>query len=235
MKADKWEFNGAPVRYNGQEDGKSQLLDGQHRLRAVIEANVILPFLVISGIEKSSLHTMDDGKGRSLSAKFYIDGEKAPDVLASIIQLLTLYRRHAKFTGPTSSTLEYYETLDAEGDAARPLAKEYKCKMPRNLKAGLIGAAHLLFAEKSPTLAAKFCSDVVTGTSDRGTPAREFREWVVGLEKGEARISVIGAVLIDCWNRECRGENITKARIPKRAAVIAAPDGDNELSEPVSA
>jgi hypothetical protein len=227
MKAGKWEFNGAPVRYNGQEDGKSELLDGSHRLRAVIEANVVLPFLVISGIAKSSLHTMDDGKARSLAQKFYIDGEKAPDVLASMIQFLTLFRQRGKFTGPAYSTLEYYEVFDAEQEAARPLAKEYKCKMPRNLKPGLLGAMHLLFAEKSPTLAAKFCSDIVAGTADRGTPAREFREWVVGLEKGEIRISVISAVLIECWNRECRGENVTRIRIPKRVAEIATPDGDD--------
>jgi hypothetical protein len=224
MKAGKWEFNGSPIRYNGEDHGNSQLLDGAHRLRAVIEANMIMPFLVISGIEQSSIRTMDDGKGRSLAQKFYIDGEKNADVLAAMIQLLAVFRAKAKFTGgPAFSSLEYYDVLNQEGDAARPLAKEYKCKMPRNLKAGLIAAAHLLFAEKDPQLAAGFCGDVISGNSDRGTPAREFREWVVSLEKGEIKTNVIGTVLIDCWNRECRGENITRIRIPKYCPEIASP------------
>jgi hypothetical protein len=223
MKADKWVFNGSPIRYNGEAEGNPQLLDGQHRLRAVIEANVVLPFVVISGIDKESLHTMDDGKGRSLAQKFYIDGEKSPDVLASMIQLLAAYRAKGKFSGPAFSSLEYYDVLEREGNAARPLAKEYKCKMPRNLKPGLIAAVHLLFAEKDLELAARFCGDVVSGNSDRGTPAREFREWVLALEKGEIKTNVIATVLIDCWNRECRGENITRIRIPKYCPEIASP------------
>jgi hypothetical protein len=223
MKAGKWEFNGAPMRYNGEQEGNPQLLDGQHRLRAVIEANVVMPFLVISGIGKDSLRTMDDGKTRSLAQKFYIDGEKSADVLASMIQLLAAYRAKGRFSGPAYSSLEYYDVLEREGDAARPLAKEYKCKMPRNLKPGLIAAAHLLFAEKDPELAARFCGEVVSGNSDRGTPAREFREWVLGLEKGEIKTNVIATVLIDCWNRECRGENITRIRIPKYCPEIGSP------------
>ena len=221
MRAGKWEFNGAPIRYNGQDQGHSELLDGQHRLRAVIEANMVMPFLVIVGIEKSSIRTMDDGKGRTLGNKFYIDGEKAPDVLASMIQTLALYRATGKFVGPSFTSSEYYDVLQREGEAARPLAKEYKCKMPRNLKPGLIATLHLLFAEKNPELAARFCGDVVKGDSERGTPAREAREWIVGLEKGEVRANVIAAVLIDCWNRESRGENITRPRIPRSFPEIA--------------
>jgi hypothetical protein len=230
MKAGKWEFNASPIRYNGEEEGNPQLLDGQHRLRAVIEANMVMPFLVISGIEKDSIRTMDDGKMRSLAQKFYIDGEKSPDVLASMIQLLAVYRAKGKFSGPAFSSLEYYDVLNREGNSARQLAKEYKCKMPRNLKPGLIAAAHLLFAEKDPELAARFCGDVVSGDSDRGTPAREFREWVVGLEKGDVKTNVIATVLIDCWNRECRGDSITRIRIPKYCPEIGAPTRELQLS-----
>jgi hypothetical protein len=72
--------------------------------------------------------------------------------------------------------------------------------MPRNLKPGLIATLHLLFAEKDPELATRFCAAIVKGDSERGTPAREAREWIVSLEKGEVKTNVIAAVLIDCWN-----------------------------------
>jgi hypothetical protein len=228
MKASKWEFNGAPIRYNGEDQGHPELLDGQHRLRAVIEANMVMPFVVIMGIQKTSLKTLDDGRGRTLGNKFYIDGEKAPDVLASMIQFLALYRNRGKFVGPSFTPSEYYDLLEREGEAARPLAKEYKCKMPRNLKPGLIATLHLLFAEKDPELATRFCADVVQGASERGTPAREAREWIVSLEKGEVKTNVIAAVLIDCWNRECRGENLTRVRIPKNCPEIASPAASKE-------
>jgi hypothetical protein len=223
MKTGKWEFNGAPIRYNGEEQGHPELLDGQHRLRAVIEANMVMPFLVIVGIPKSCLRTMDDGRSRTLANKFYVDGEKAPDVLASMIQFLAIYRGREKFVGPSFTASEYYDVLTREGEAARPLAKEYKCKMPRNLKPGLVATLHLLFAEKDPELAARFCADVVKGDSERGTPAREAREWIVSLEKGEIRVNTIASVLIDCWNRETRGENVARIRIPRNCPEIASP------------
>jgi hypothetical protein len=139
---------------------------------------------------------------------------------------LAVFRKTGKFSGPSFTSSEYYDVLDREGHAARPLAKEYKCKLPRNLKPGLIGCAHLLFAEKDEALAAQFCASIVSGESERGTPAREFREWVMGLEKGEANTSLIGAVLVDCWNTECRGESITRIRLTtlrKRCPTIESP------------
>jgi hypothetical protein len=224
MKTGKWEFNGAPIRFNGDE-----LLDGQHRLRALIEANMVMPFLVIYGIGKFSLRTMDDGKGRTLGNKFYIDGEKAPDVLASMIQFLATYRnpeKFGRFVGPSFTSSEYYDVLEREGEAARPLAKEYKCNMPRNLQPGLIATLHLLFTEKAAAeLAVRFCNDIVKGDSERGTPAREAREWVVGLEKGEIRTNTIAAVIIDCWNKEGRGEKVNRIRTTfKQFPEILSPD-----------
>lgn len=221
----KWIFNGAPIRYNGQtESGSPELLDGQHRLRALIEANMELPFLVISGIPAKCIRTMDDGKARSLAQKFYVDGEKAPDVLAQMIQFLAVFRKKESFSGPSFTTTEYYDQLASEGESAKQLAKEYKCKLPRNMKPGLLAAAHLLFAEKNPEIAKQFCGDIVSGLSERGTPAREFREWLIGLEKGEIKTSTIGATMIDCWNKECRGERINKLRAAKRCPEIASPN-----------
>jgi hypothetical protein len=224
MRNGKWIFNGAPIRYNGKtESGKPELLDGQHRLRALLEANMELPFLVISGIPANFIRTMDDGKARSLAQKFYVDGEKAPDVLAQLIQHLATFRTKGSFSGPAFTTSEYYDRLDSEGQVARDLAKEYKCKLPRNVRPGLLACCHLLFAEKAPEHAKQFCGDVVTGLSERGTAAREFREWVISLEKGEVRTATIGAVLIDCWNKECRGDQINRVRIPKRCPSIEVP------------
>lgn len=53
-------------------DGK--LADGQHRLRAVIKANMAIPFLVVTGYKEESIRTFDRGIGRSLSHIAQIDG-----------------------------------------------------------------------------------------------------------------------------------------------------------------
>lgn len=60
MKAGRWELNGEPITF--AEDGR--LLNGQHRLSAVIEAGVTVPMLVVTGV-KNSVVTYDDGRLRS--------------------------------------------------------------------------------------------------------------------------------------------------------------------------
>jgi hypothetical protein len=62
MRSGKWQKNGESLKFNG-----SQLLDGQHRLHAVIEADVTLPFLIVNDLEASSFSTIDQGMPRTIT------------------------------------------------------------------------------------------------------------------------------------------------------------------------
>jgi hypothetical protein len=70
MRAGQWQSDGAPVRIG--QDGR--LLDGQHRLMAVIEADTPAEFVVISGIDPQAQLVMDTGKPRSLEDHMHIQG-----------------------------------------------------------------------------------------------------------------------------------------------------------------
>lgn len=58
----EWRFNGEAIKFG--KDGR--LLDGQHRLLAVIAADKPLTTLVIRGLEDETQQTMDSGKTRTL-------------------------------------------------------------------------------------------------------------------------------------------------------------------------
>ncbi len=53
MKAGRWVFNGDPIRFNGEK-----LIDGQHRLNALIESGKTLDFVVIRQLPKEAFDTM---------------------------------------------------------------------------------------------------------------------------------------------------------------------------------
>lgn len=57
MKAGKWVFNGAPIQFD--EEGK--LLNGQHRLWAVLDSGVTIDVIVQWGIPRSTQATIDAG------------------------------------------------------------------------------------------------------------------------------------------------------------------------------
>lgn len=83
MEAGRWLFAGDPIRF----DDAGTLIDGQHRLLAVVRAGVTLPFLVIEGLNPESQMVMDQGKRRSTAQQLSIKGVPNPVVVAAGVKL----------------------------------------------------------------------------------------------------------------------------------------------------
>lgn len=60
MGSDQWPFTGDPIRFNLY----GELIDGQHRLRAVIESGITQPMVVIRGLEPETFAVFDTGRAR---------------------------------------------------------------------------------------------------------------------------------------------------------------------------
>lgn len=80
MLTGEWHFDGAPIRF--ADDGT--LLDGQHRLTAVVESGVAQKFVIITGLPKESQAVMDTGKKRSLADMLTMNGERNASNLATL-------------------------------------------------------------------------------------------------------------------------------------------------------
>jgi len=63
MRTNQWVFDAAPIRI----DDKGNLLDGQHRLWAVIESDRPQEFLVVEGLQGDTMAVMDTGKNRTFA------------------------------------------------------------------------------------------------------------------------------------------------------------------------
>lgn len=70
MKNGKWLFDGSPIRFD--KDGA--LIDGQHRLHALIRANQSYPFMVVNGLDTETFLVMDTGAKRSSQDVCAIEG-----------------------------------------------------------------------------------------------------------------------------------------------------------------
>ena len=69
MKKGEWQFDGSPIRF----DLDGNIVDGQHRLWAVIESDTTQKFVVITGLQKKTFATIDTGKSRSFADVLSID------------------------------------------------------------------------------------------------------------------------------------------------------------------
>jgi len=80
----EWLYNGEAIKFD--RDGR--LVDGQHRLEAVVKANKPIAFLVIRGLDPEVFKTIDTGKKRSAGDVLAIKGVKNPNAVGAAMRLL---------------------------------------------------------------------------------------------------------------------------------------------------
>jgi hypothetical protein len=67
------------------------LVDGQHRLAAVVEAEVPVEMTVFTDVEPDTFDVLDTGKRRNAADVLAIEGEKSTTMLAAMVRTVWLY------------------------------------------------------------------------------------------------------------------------------------------------
>lgn len=83
MINDRWPFTGDPVRFSDQDE----MLDGQHRCKAVEDSGTKQQMLVVSGLPTSTQAHMDDGRKRNAGQTLGIDKTLNSSAVASVSRL----------------------------------------------------------------------------------------------------------------------------------------------------
>lgn len=81
MKKGAWMLNGVPIIF----DTEGHLLDGHHRLLAVIEANIPVRFDVRRGAPADAFSTYDTGRHRTVGQLIAMQGIKNYNTIGSIV------------------------------------------------------------------------------------------------------------------------------------------------------
>lgn len=77
-------------------DGTAELIDGGHRMRAVVEAaeenpKIVVPFMVTQGLTEADKLALDTGRKRNPGTFLEMEGEGDTNVLAATVKLTWLY------------------------------------------------------------------------------------------------------------------------------------------------
>ena len=89
MKAGLWSFAADPIRF----DIDGNLLDGQHRLTALSEADTSIPMLVVRGLHPDSQLVMDQGRKRNAGQQLELHGIKNAKHVAAAVKFLITWER----------------------------------------------------------------------------------------------------------------------------------------------
>lgn len=212
MKSGNWRWNGEAIKFSPE----GVLLDGQHRLAAIVETGISIKMLVIFGVDEGAQHTMDTGSKRTPGDMLKLRGEKNTNMLASGIRSCLLWERGVRsFTGRGSGAtvtnpmiLDYLVSHPEMRDyTSRFVSLKNHVKMPASVGVTAIK----LFTEIDAADAEHFFDRLASGEGYKGEPIFELAR---ALQEASDKTKISRtptwklAVMIKAWNKYRLGEEV---------------------------
>jgi hypothetical protein len=219
MRAGEWRNDISPIAFAGKLGGrganKPVLLNGQHRLRAIIESGATVRLLVAEGLDTEDQEEIDTGTKRQLADQLRLMHISNPMELGSILRLSYCRMVHRTTNLKEVSTtrlLRYFADNPAIEDAVSPARRLYTAIGGRTSVWGtawweLIQVQQLDGDSLRDDLEA-FWEMLITGADlSVGHPALALRNLVLGLrgnQNGIRRVHIrqmdLLAVTYKAWN-----------------------------------
>lgn len=222
MKQGLWVFDGSPVRFN--VDG--ELVDGQHRLWAIVEAQYEAEFLVLRGVPREAMATMDTGKRRLFVDVLTLEDANLASVhsLGAAIQIIYRWEDGSrgaalKANGAGSGTLPNQILLDFFRQNRERLIEVARdghnlTSRIRGLPGSSLSLAYWIFEGIDAGDAEFFFARLVDGIGlEAGSPILALRGYIsraianaTGRQKIPADLAI--ALLIKAWNAYREGTSV---------------------------
>lgn len=208
MKRGEWALNGEAIKVSD----KGRLMDGQHRLQAIIDSGVSIRTVLIEGLPDTTQETMDQGQRRTLADALKMRGERYVNELAAVLRIIHSFEQHSTPYPPGPITVqEGIYTLD-HNPTIRKTIEYCMAQFPTNLRwaprttlAGLM----YLFDKIDHGDAVDFMIKLRTGSDmDSNHAVFVLRETLFEFMQSRDPISsrIKMAVIIKAWNAYHDGE-----------------------------
>lgn len=216
----KWIVNGETVKFSTS----GRLLDGQSRLKSIIEANVPAVLEIRAGLPDRAQESMDIGETRKGAHTLEMLGEKCPGLLATALRLIHLYEIGSLAAGQTGKHGTVLENMDIGPLLERHSALRSSvgwtvgagsAKAARMLPQSETAFFHYLFGKASAKKRDSFFLQFSTGIGLRETsPTWHLRERLMAERNASAKIGKREryGLVIKAWNAHFAGEPMQRLR-----------------------
>lgn len=198
-----WVLNGESIKVSKT----GRLLDGQHRLHAVVSSGCSVEMLVVEGLPDSVFDTIDDGKRRSASDVVGILGEKNAAQLAATLGVIERVRSGAVVSGTSApENSKVIELLSEYRGASRSVATVGKAM--KLCSPSLLSGLHWWFSVLDVVQADRFVEDLLSGANlSDGDPVLVLRERLLANRDAKAKLpkGEIAAIIIKAFNARVVG------------------------------
>ena len=222
MTNGQWHFDGQTIKI--ASDGT--LLDGQHRLQAIVQTGLTLDFFVARNIAKAAQHTMDTGKKRSLADALSIAGEKYATALSAATTITNRWDRGVRgsslfggggggqqktMTATMDDLLAHFQVNSVRIRSAVVVSESLRGDVPVEPRSVSLAAYVLLSIDEAD--AVEFFARLNDGQGlQAGSPILLLREKLFGLsinKKNQYPSHYRLALLFKAWNAYRKGQQLS--------------------------
>jgi len=221
MENGTWKQNGDPIRFSN-----GALVDGQHRLTAIISADYTGNFVVIRDIEKEALPTIDVGRRRSAADAVYMSNHKSMgprmcNYLAKAASWEIKYLQKSLFMSSLATNEEILKKIEEEPELIECV--EYMHKFPSKQRPvanlGLSSFLFFHFRQSNVGRAISFFDGLYSGANlSVGSPVLIVRNIFIedknrtGKKTWGLQGGMKATMLIVAWNSYIFGDSINSSR-----------------------
>lgn len=229
MQEGRWLYTADPIRFD--EDGR--LIDGQHRLMALVRADLPVDMHVVRGLSRDAQDAVDTGAARTASDQLKVRGFKHGPQMAQTVPIVNWLLKGGGFAaGYTRDEVVYWVGVHEGLDEVVDLAYRNRNLLPCQLAP--FAAAHYAARRVSqePEATEQFFVEQLVETIGlvAGSPALATRRYLLGLREDkrpntkEAKATTVLALL----------EGYRQFRAGTSSYNMRAPYGGWPVNDPVT-
>lgn len=218
MKAGRWLPCGDPIRF----DEQGRLIDGQHRLHAVLSSGVTVRMVVLRGLSTAAFGGIDNQTPRH--TRDFVTLQNATRVVAAA-RVAMAYERSAgaSVLNSLSSRQEELAFIDDNEEALLQSVTLCQTHGRSVLTPSLVAFCHFILAKKDRAAADLFIGKLLDGENVSG-PVYLLRERLLDETKTSKLTNQQKVYLVfRAWNAFRAKERISKLQLPRGADAAGAP------------
>jgi len=220
-----WRVTGEAIKFSKDH----RILDGQHRLWAVVEANKPITTFVIFGLEDEAQSVMDSGKARTAGDHLRMNGEANPELLAAAGRLGCLVERGLLFgnrAGWNVTKTDIYEWVQDHPSIHRSAQAACGVFRRSGLPPRVIAYLHYRFSLVDADAADEFFERLSTMVGlDYGSPILALASRLRLLGSGDLHnnLPLVIHMVIRAWNAWRQDRKLVKMQMVTRSSPAALP------------
>lgn len=225
MAAGRWEMTGEAVKFGA--DGS--LLDGQHRLRAVVDADVTVPMLVVRGVAETAQSVMDTGAARRASDALTLHGKPHGHTLAAAARLgVTIDGSRTRTNDNSISNPEVFAWIEEHPEIETAVERVHCGELKNHIAVSVSTLAYAYYrtAIVDYDAAEEFFISLATRANlPLGSPILTLANRLDKIARERQKLPQMPALwlLFRAWNGWRAGESLNRLLLPESIDTLPTP------------